>query len=78
MMSQLQNFQGSNGYLFASPEVHFDVVEGRAAGNVWVPWYTMHKVLAGVVDVYEFTRNATALEVASSLGDWVYHSHRSR
>src|SRR5512145_578084 len=34
-VSQLKSFQDKNskGYLFASPETHFDVVEGKATGN---------------------------------------------
>ncbi len=61
----------SNGYLFASPETHFDVVEGRVGGDMWVPWYTMHKIIAGLVDVHKYQGNATALAIASKLGDWV-------
>src|SRR5690606_37165062 len=54
MMSELKIYQDrqSNGYLFASLESHFDVVEGRVSGDMWVPWYTMHKTIAGLVDVY--------------------------
>src|SRR5690606_27767712 len=58
-------------YLFASLESHFDVVEGRVSGDMWVPWYTMHKTIAGLVDVYELQGNPTALAIASKLGDWV-------
>ena len=32
----------------------------------------MHKILAGLVDVYAFTGNKDALKIASKLGDWVY------
>jgi uncharacterized protein len=74
-VSQLKSFQdGSiNGYLFASPETHFDIVEGKATGNVWAPWYTMHKIISGLLDVYKYEGNATALAVASRLGDWAYN-----
>ena len=41
--------------------------------QAWVPWYTMHKILAGIIDVYKFTGNETALEVAKGLGTWVYN-----
>jgi DUF1680 family protein len=53
--------------------VHFDVVEGKATGNQWVPWYTMHKLIAGLVDVYKYEGSAPALAIASKLGDWVYN-----
>jgi uncharacterized protein len=35
-----------------------------------VPWYTMHKVYAGLRDAHLFTRNARALEVLVALSDW--------
>lgn len=75
VITQLKTFQdkSTNGYLFGSPETHFDVVEGKASGNQWVPWYTMHKIIAGLVDAYKFEGNATALAIASKLGDWVYN-----
>ncbi len=73
IIDEMKTYQDrkSNGYLFASPESHFDVVEGRIGGNMWVPWYTMHKIISGLVAVYEMQGNATALAVASKLGDWV-------
>ena len=44
----------------------------RRHGSNWVPYYTMHKIFAGLIDVYEFEQNADALAVASKLGDWLY------
>lgn len=72
-VSQLKIYQDRSpgGYLFASPETHFDVVEGKSTGNQWVPWYTMHKILSGLINVYKYTGNQEALEVAARLGDWV-------
>ncbi len=72
IVTQLQSAQSSNGYLFATTTSQFDVVEGKATGNQWVPWYTMHKIVAGLVDIYKFEGNAAALSVASKLGDWIY------
>ena len=58
-------------------ESQFDEVEkngnGFVVGKVWVPWYTMHKILQGVIDAYTYTGNQTAKEVAVNLGDWVYN-----
>ncbi|MEK5253531.1 beta-L-arabinofuranosidase domain-containing protein [Paenibacillus sp. FSL F4-0125] len=62
----------SNGYVFATPETHFDVIEGKIEGQSWVPWYTMHKIITGLVDVYKYEGNGDALGIASSLGDWAY------
>lgn len=68
------------GYIFGAKvedrsniEKQFDIVEGKASGGTWVPWYTMHKIIAGLVDTYKFTGNKEALEVASNLGTWVYN-----
>lgn len=36
----------------------------------WVPWYTMHKVFAGLLDAHHYTANAKALGVAVKLADW--------
>lgn len=68
------------GFLFGAKiedrnniEKQFDIMEGKTGGANWVPWYTMHKILAGLVDVYKFTGDETALKTASSLGDWIYN-----
>ncbi len=67
-----QNRSG-NGYLFATAQTHFDVIEGKASGSSWVPWYTMHKILTGLIDVYNYEGNTKALSIAKKLGDWVYN-----
>ncbi|NMB39027.1 MAG: hypothetical protein GX994_05580 [Firmicutes bacterium] len=73
-ISKLKQYQdaSTNGYLFASPEIHFDIIEGKASGDTWVPWYTMHKIMTGLLNVYKYAENETALEIASRLGDWAY------
>ncbi len=67
------------GFLFGAKvedkedvEKQFDILEGKKKGETWVPWYNMHKVLAGLVDTYKYTGNETALLVAEKLGDWIY------
>jgi len=62
--------RGANaGYLSAFPESFFDRVEARA--GVWAPYYTLHKILAGLLDVYEATSDPTAFELAKDLARWV-------
>jgi len=63
----------SSGYLFATPQTHFDVIEGKASGASWVPWYTMHKIMTGLIDVYKYEGNSKALSIAKKLGDWIYN-----
>ncbi len=57
------------GYLSAFPESFIDRVEQRK--QVWAPYYTLHKILAGLEDMYDYCGNRQALEVAKKFGDWV-------
>ena len=57
------------GYLSAFPEEFIDRVE--RSKRVWAPWYTLHKILAGLLDMNEHCGNAEALEVAHKFADWV-------
>jgi len=58
-----------NGYLSAFPESFFDRL--RDGGRVWAPFYTIHKILAGHIDMYQLTGNAQALETAKGMADWI-------
>ena len=54
--------------------LQFDNVESgktNISTQAWVPWYTMHKILAGLTDAYEVAGNETALEVANKLATWI-------
>jgi len=57
------------GYLSAFPESLFDRVDARQ--HVWAPWYTMHKIMAGLLDAHVHAGNAQALEVLTRLAGWV-------
>lgn len=69
------------GYLFGAtiPETdnldsQFDHVEKRETNimnQAWVPWYTMHKILAGLTDAYVIAGNRQALTLANRLAGWV-------
>ncbi|WP_020616551.1 glycoside hydrolase family 127 protein [Paenibacillus daejeonensis] len=69
IISELSISQFESGYLSAFPETLIDNVENRKPA--WVPWYTMHKIIAGLIDVYRATDSAEALETVKRLGDWV-------
>lgn len=60
--------QLGNGYLSAFPEEFFDRVERFE--RVWAPYYTLHKLFAGLLDAYVHCDNAQALTVARRFGDW--------
>lgn len=57
------------GYLSAFPTEFFDRLKRR--DKVWAPFYTYHKILAGMLDMHSLCGNAQALAVASGMGDWV-------
>jgi hypothetical protein len=64
------------GFISAYPPDQFIMLEQGASygdGNhqVWAPYYTLHKILAGCLDCYEVTRNQKALEIARGMGLWV-------
>ncbi|MHC4706439.1 MAG: glycoside hydrolase family 127 protein, partial [Planctomycetota bacterium] len=58
-----------NGYLSAFPEEGIKrVIYGT--GNWWAPWYTLHKIYAGLLDMYNYCGNEQALEVAKGMAAW--------
>ena len=68
VIEELGKCQRENGYLSAFPEKVFDRVERREPA--WVPWYTMHKIIAGVTAVYIHTGNEDARRIMEGLADW--------
>ncbi len=64
------------GFLSAYPETQFMRLEEFATygGNqgIWAPYYTLHKILAGLIDANTATGNTQALDIASRIGDWTY------
>jgi Uncharacterized protein conserved in bacteria len=59
-----------NGYIGAFPESMFDDLnQGKKVR--WVPWYTMHKLMAGLYDVYIYGSNIQVYQVLMKLTDWV-------
>ncbi|HKV98677.1 MAG TPA: beta-L-arabinofuranosidase domain-containing protein [Vicinamibacterales bacterium] len=57
------------GYLSAFPEEFFDRLDART--QVWAPWYTIHKIMAGLLDMYQQAHNAQALDVLKKQAGWV-------
>lgn len=72
IVDALKECQGESGYVAAIPESHYTQIENGNTSGTWVPWYTMHKVIAGLLSAYKETGYENALTVASKLGDWVY------
>jgi hypothetical protein len=56
------------GYLSAFPEELFDRL--RAGRPVWAPFYTLHKIMAGLLDTYELSGDRQALDVLTGMARW--------
>jgi uncharacterized protein len=57
-----------NGFLSAFPESFIDRVE--SGKGVWAPWYTLHKIMAGLLDMYTLTGNRQALDMLVKFAGW--------
>src|SRR2546427_5586806 len=60
--------QLGNGYLSAFPEEFFDRL--RDGKPVWAPFYTLHKIMAGLLDMHTLTNNPQALDVLQGMARW--------
>ncbi|KAL3519224.1 hypothetical protein ACH5RR_021813 [Cinchona calisaya] len=70
-LSDCQQKMGT-GYLSAFPSEEFDRFE--ALKTVWAPYYTIHKIMAGLLDQYTFVSNEQALKMLKWMVD--YHFNR--
>ncbi len=62
-----QRYTGT-GYVSAFPE---GLIDRNIAGeSVWAPWYTLHKVMAGMLCQYRYCENDTALAVVGDFARW--------
>jgi len=79
-LAQCQKANG-DGYVAAIPGGKKAFSEMRAGevhpnggfnlNGIWVPWYTMHKVMAGLLDAWTQCGNSRAREVLIALTDWI-------
>jgi uncharacterized protein len=69
-LAGVQRALDQNGYLSAFPQ---ELINRNMAGQrVWAPWYTLHKILSGLIDQYLYCNNEHALQVAIKMGSWAY------
>ena len=62
------------GFLSGYSEEQFDKLEQfEVYPKIWAPYYTLHKIIAGLLDCYEFGGSERALRIAAKLGTWVYN-----
>lgn len=61
-----------DGYLAAFPSGAFDRLEGKPGdgGGVVVPYYTIHKIMAGLLDAHHYLGNTQALAVAVKMAGY--------
>ncbi len=57
-----------NGYLSAFPLEFFARLDARK--KVWAPFYTIHKIMAGLLDVSRLCGNRQALQVVEGMAGW--------
>lgn len=70
-LAEVQLAYGRGGYLSAFAEGLIDRnIQGK---SVWAPFYTLHKIVQGLIDQYQIVGNEKALEVAKGMGDWAYN-----
>ena len=55
-------------YLSAFPTTWWDRLE--KGERVWAPFYTIHKIMAGMFDMYNLAGNQQALEVLQGMATW--------
>ena len=84
MVAELAKVQEKlgGGYLSAFPMELFDRLDALSGKPrtgppqpgeptlPWAPFYTIHKIFAGMLDMYTLAANQQALEVAKGIGNW--------
>ena len=69
-LKKIQDAIDQNGYLSAFPQ--YFVNRAINDGHVWAPWYTLHKIFAGLLDMYLYADNKMAFAMAKKMGDWAF------
>ena len=70
-LADIQKTLNQEGYISAFPQNLIDrAISGK---QVWAPWYTLHKIMAGLIDMYQYAGNKEALSVVTKMADWAYH-----
>lgn len=68
-LSEVQKAYGT-GYLSTFSE---ELINRNIRGtSVWVPWYTLHKILSGLIDQYLYSGNSQALNLAQGMANRAY------
>ena len=84
IVNELETCQDADGsgYIGAFPNGK-EILENEVAkgdirsqsfdlNGIWAPFYTQHKIMAGLRDAYHLCENQKALEVERKFADWLY------
>ena len=61
----------TDGYVSGFPESEFAKLENSTLTNGNVPYYAVHKTLAGLLDIWRLTKDTISRDVLLSLASWV-------
>ncbi|WP_407647251.1 beta-L-arabinofuranosidase domain-containing protein [Gracilibacillus oryzae] len=78
-LERVQSFD-EDGYLSGFSRAGFDQVftgefevEHFSLAGYWVPWYSIHKIYAGLIDIYQLLGDERALQIVTKMADWAYN-----
>jgi hypothetical protein len=72
-LAKCQTALNLDGYLAAFSTAAFDQLEGKPgadAGGIGVPYYTIQKIMSGLLDAHAYVGNKPALAVATKMADY--------
>lgn len=79
IISIIKALQRNDGYFSGCPSSVFEKVfftkgdfkvERFSLADYWVPWYSLHKIYAGLIDAYKLAGKTEALEIVKAMCDW--------
>ena len=77
-LAECQDALGT-GFIFGAtmadpkrPELQFDLLEEGNPRDTWVPWYTTHKIINGLVECWKSAGKRMALVVAERFAAWIW------
>jgi uncharacterized protein len=82
-LAHVQSFD-ETGYVSGFPRDCYDKafsgefeVSNFSLGGSWVPWYSHHKIFAGLIDAYQLIGSQKALDIVIKLSDWAVNGSKN-
>jgi uncharacterized protein len=71
-LAKCQDALKQDGYLAAFPPSAFDRLEGKPgdSAGVVVPYYTIHKIMAGLLDAHRYVGNTQSFQIAVKVANY--------